>query len=167
MEKQDDVYFRGGGAAGGLWRHQQWSPSWPLSWILPEIRSQVKTARNVIFCPLHEKLHIVSTLHDFSHNIYFNCWKKLKKHVFSSKIPRVKAANLIFCVNWRKKNKDNKVQRLFCNMYIGKEGFSTLKQIGGLVRNRCFTLNKTGEISLWTGAVERRQFSVTGPGSNR
>ena len=22
----DEVYFMGGGAAGGLWRHQQWSP---------------------------------------------------------------------------------------------------------------------------------------------
>ena len=29
-------------------------------------------------------------------------------------------------------------------MYIGKGGFSTLKQIGGLVRNRCLTLDKTG-----------------------
>ena len=26
--KQDEVYFMGGGAAGGLWRHQQWLPSW-------------------------------------------------------------------------------------------------------------------------------------------
>ena len=24
---QDEVYFIGGGAAGGLWRHQQWSLS--------------------------------------------------------------------------------------------------------------------------------------------
>ena len=32
---QDDVYFMGGGAAGGLWRHQYWSPSWPPSWNLP------------------------------------------------------------------------------------------------------------------------------------
>ena len=24
---QDKVYFMGGGAAGGLWRHQQWSQS--------------------------------------------------------------------------------------------------------------------------------------------
>ena len=28
----------------------------------------------------------ISTLHDFSHKIYFYCWKKLKKHVFSFKI---------------------------------------------------------------------------------
>ena len=25
---QDEVYFMVGGAAGGLWRHQTWSPSW-------------------------------------------------------------------------------------------------------------------------------------------
>ena len=43
---QDQVYFIGGGAAGELWRHQQRSPSWPSSWILPRIRNQVKTARN-------------------------------------------------------------------------------------------------------------------------
>ena len=77
----------GGGAAGGLWRHQQWSPSWPPSWFLPEIRSQVKTARNVIFLCFAWKITHSSTLHDFSHNIYFYCWKKLKKHVLSPKIP--------------------------------------------------------------------------------
>ena len=31
-------YILGGGAAGGLWCHQQWSPFWPPSWILPRIR---------------------------------------------------------------------------------------------------------------------------------
>ena len=35
----------GGGTAGSLYRHQQWSPSW----ILPRIRNQVKTARNSNF----------------------------------------------------------------------------------------------------------------------
>ena len=44
--QQDELYFMSGGAAGGLWRHQQWSSSWPPSWILPRIRNQVKTARN-------------------------------------------------------------------------------------------------------------------------
>ena len=48
----------GGGAAGGLWRQQQWSPSWLPFWILPRIRNQVKTSRLVIFCALHEKQHI-------------------------------------------------------------------------------------------------------------
>ena len=36
----------GGGTAGGLWRHQQWSPFWPPSWILTRTRNEVKTARN-------------------------------------------------------------------------------------------------------------------------
>ena len=36
----------GGGAAVGLWRHQQWSSSWPPSWMLPRIRNQVRTVRN-------------------------------------------------------------------------------------------------------------------------
>ena len=34
--RQDEVYFMGGGAAGGLLRHQTWSPSWPS-----RIRNQV------------------------------------------------------------------------------------------------------------------------------
>ena len=40
--QQDEVCFMGVGAAGGLWHHQQWSPSW----ILPRIRNQVKIAIN-------------------------------------------------------------------------------------------------------------------------
>ena len=44
------VYFMGVGAAGGLWRHQQWSPSWLPSWSLERIRNQVKTAGNSNFC---------------------------------------------------------------------------------------------------------------------
>ena len=43
---QDKVYFMGGGTAGGMWCHQQWSPSRPPSWILPRIRKQVNTTRN-------------------------------------------------------------------------------------------------------------------------
>ena len=38
----------GGCAAGGLSRHQQWSPSW----ILPRIRNQDQTVRNGNFCAL-------------------------------------------------------------------------------------------------------------------
>ena len=38
-------YFMGGGTAGGLWRHQTWSPSWPPSWILSRFRNKVKTVR--------------------------------------------------------------------------------------------------------------------------
>ena len=43
-----------------------------------------------------------------------------------------------------KKNKDNEVKWLFCNMYIVKEGFSTLKQIKSSPTTRCLTLDKTG-----------------------
>ena len=46
---QGEVYFRGGGVARGLWRHQQWPPFWPPPWILPRIRNEVKSARNGIF----------------------------------------------------------------------------------------------------------------------
>jgi len=34
--QQYKVYFMGGDAAGGLWRHLQWAPSW----ILSRIRNQ-------------------------------------------------------------------------------------------------------------------------------
>ena len=50
--QQDEVYFMGGGATGGLWRHQQCPPSW----ILPKIRNQVKTARSGIFFCLTYKI---------------------------------------------------------------------------------------------------------------
>ena len=39
--QQDKVCFI---FAGGLWRHEKWSPSWLPSWILPSIRNQVKTS---------------------------------------------------------------------------------------------------------------------------
>ena len=39
---EDEVYFMGGGAAGGLWRLQTWSPSW----ILLTIRNKVKGTEN-------------------------------------------------------------------------------------------------------------------------
>ena len=39
--QQDELYFMGGGAAGGLWRCQKWSPSW----ILPRNWNLVKTER--------------------------------------------------------------------------------------------------------------------------
>ena len=44
--QQEEVYFLCGSAAGGLWRHQRWLPSWPSSWILQRIGNQVKNARN-------------------------------------------------------------------------------------------------------------------------
>ena len=47
--QQDEVYFMGVGAAGGLWAHQQWSPSWTPPWTLPRIRNQEKTAIHCSF----------------------------------------------------------------------------------------------------------------------
>ena len=44
----------GGGAAGGLRSHKQWSPSW----ILPRIRNHVKTVTNGNFFALREKTSI-------------------------------------------------------------------------------------------------------------
>ena len=72
----------GGGAAEGLWRHQQWLPSC----ILPRIRNEVKIARNSSFCPLHKNNPKISTLHEFSHKIYFYFRKKLRKHGVSPKL---------------------------------------------------------------------------------
>ena len=43
------VYFMGGGAAGGLCRHQQWSPPWPPSWILLRIRNRLKPRKMATF----------------------------------------------------------------------------------------------------------------------
>ena len=43
--QQGEVYFMGGGAAGGPWRHQQWSSSW----ILPRIRNQVNIASYLFY----------------------------------------------------------------------------------------------------------------------
>ena len=45
----------GGGAAGGLCRHQNWSPSWPPSWILQELEIRLKPREMVIFCTSNEK----------------------------------------------------------------------------------------------------------------
>ena len=59
-----------GRSAGSLWRHQQRSPSWRRSWILPGIRNQVKTARNGDFFVLDMKNNTkIGTLHDFGHKI--------------------------------------------------------------------------------------------------
>ena len=49
---QDKVYFVGGEAAAGLWRLQQWSPSW----ILSRIRNHVKTSWNGDFLSLRWKI---------------------------------------------------------------------------------------------------------------
>ena len=52
-KKMRDILLSGG-TAGGLWRHEQWSPSWPsLVGFLQKnkiIRNLVKTAINGNFC---------------------------------------------------------------------------------------------------------------------
>ena len=52
---RDEVYFMGGGAAEGLWRHQTRWPFWLPSCILSRIRNQVKTVRINIFWAQHVK----------------------------------------------------------------------------------------------------------------
>ena len=47
------VYFMGGGAAGGLCRHQQWSPPWPP--FLTKNKKSVKTSKNGDFFASDEK----------------------------------------------------------------------------------------------------------------
>ena len=46
---QNEVYFMGGGAAGGLWRHQTWSPSWILSRIRNTENEEMIVAVNAIY----------------------------------------------------------------------------------------------------------------------
>ena len=53
---QGEVYFAGGSAAKGLWRHQQRSLSWQPSLILPRFRNRVKTTRNGDFVRLRWKI---------------------------------------------------------------------------------------------------------------
>ena len=90
------VYFIGGGAAGGPWRHQQWSPYW----ILPGSRNQVKTVGNSNFC---------------DGMILF-----LKKHVFS---PKIGLTNCTFDVisrnhsNWPSLNLSQNLRKGWTNSY--------------------------------------------------
>ena len=46
---QDKVYFIGGDAAEGLWRHQTWSPSWILSRIRNTENEEMIVAVNAIY----------------------------------------------------------------------------------------------------------------------
>ena len=81
------IWFWGGGVAGGVdvtnnVRHLGF---------YQESEIRLKPREMIIFFVLYTWLYMkyntcISTLHDFSHKIYFYCWKKLKKHVFSPKI---------------------------------------------------------------------------------
>ena len=88
--QQDEVYFMDGGAAGGLWRHSQWSPSWLPSWLLLRIRNQGKTARNGNFLCLtckvtNEYLKKARTLHNFIYKLYFLFKEVEKTCIFTQK----------------------------------------------------------------------------------
>ena len=79
---QDEVYFMGGGAAEGLWRHQTWSPSWPPSWILSRIRNQVKTVWINNFLRLtckitHKQLLCIISSTSFT---FEKSWKNMHSH---------------------------------------------------------------------------------------
>ena len=76
---QHEGYFLGGGAAGGLWRHQTWSPSWPPSWILSRTRNQLKTVWINNLSRLTCKITIASF---YPHVLLL---KKVEKHAFSLK----------------------------------------------------------------------------------
>ena len=59
---QDEGIFMGGGAAGGLWRHLQWSPSWLPSRILLRIKNRLKTSKNGDFLCFRWKITHKKTL---------------------------------------------------------------------------------------------------------
>ena len=69
------------------WRHQQCSPSWPPSWILPRIlRNQVKTAMNGIVLCLTYKKHINKHFASFHPQALLLLLKKVEKMHFHSKM---------------------------------------------------------------------------------
>ena len=71
----------GGGAAGGLSRHQQWSSSW----IIPRMRNPVKTAGNWYFFgartfKIIHKLALCIILSSTFTFIVERCWKNMHFH---------------------------------------------------------------------------------------
>ena len=70
---EHEVYFMGCGAAGGLWRRQQWSPSWLPSWILPRIGNQGPVVRT----PVRANLRL-----NFNPGFFFLLSKALSRIIF-------------------------------------------------------------------------------------
>ena len=76
--QQDEVYFMGGGAAGGLWRHQKRS----LPYILPRVRNQVKKMRElVIFCAWHVRKHINKYFPSFYPQVLLSSIQGVEKNI--------------------------------------------------------------------------------------
>ena len=55
---QGEVEFMGGGAAGGLWRHQQWTPSRPpvLGGFYQELEIRLKSQKRWKIMRFHSKM---------------------------------------------------------------------------------------------------------------
>ena len=81
---QDEVYFMGGEAAGGLWRHQQWTPSWPPSFLLTRIGNLIKTARNGVLYMKNNTY--ITTLLDFWTRFAFAVERSKKTLYFRPKM---------------------------------------------------------------------------------
>ena len=80
---QDKVYFVGGDAAGGLWRQQQWSPSW----IYQELEIKLKPREMVIFLCLRWKIAHKQALPMILATRFICIVKKSRKNVyFRSKV---------------------------------------------------------------------------------
>ena len=126
----------GGGAAGGLWRHQR--PSWPPSWIISGILNREKWWFFVL-CMINNTE--ISTLHDFSHKICFYYWKKLKNMYFHPKMTLPLATyDVISCdhSNWPSLDLSQNVREGWTNSYWTQQvltfyplGKNSEKPIGG------------------------------------
>ena len=78
----------GDGAAGGLWCHQQWSPSWPPSWILPKwwlLCFTLKTTHKKALCIILAKRFAFIVKRSWK-NMYFHpkmAWQPATNDVIS------------------------------------------------------------------------------------
>ena len=74
LSQQDEVYFMGDGAAGALWRQQQWSPP----------RIQIKTG---VFCAWYVKQHINKNFESLHPQVLLLLLKEFEKNMhFHSKM---------------------------------------------------------------------------------
>ena len=102
------IYFMGGSAAGGLWRLQQWSPSWVLS----RIRNQVKIMRNGKFCAFHWLCMISATRFTF---IVERSWKNMYFHPKLAWPPATDNAISRNHSNWLSLNLSQNLRKVWAN----------------------------------------------------